>query len=273
MNITMTFKTALRKIFRSFHRIRAIWNRTRELLSPRREFFRFSPVEFLASYIRYFRDYRGLQKLDENQTLGAVKWFPCLSDNTSHTPVDPIYFLQDTWAVRKIVELHPDRHVDIGSSVKTIGILSQLLPVTMVDIRPIDIELPGLDFIEGSAENLPFEDSSIDSLSSLCVIEHIGLGRYGDRLDPFGHEKAIREFRRVLRPGGTIFFSVPVDRENRLYFNAHRAFTRARVLELMSGFTLVEERYQYRKELHNHYDPEKGFGTGLFQMSKQSDVH
>ena len=61
-----------------------------------------------------------------------------------------------------------------------------------------------LFFIKGSVLDLTFEDNSIESLSSLCIVEHIGLGRYGDIIDSFGSEKAINELKRVVKLGGTI---------------------------------------------------------------------
>jgi len=67
----------------------------------------------------------------------------------------------------------------------------------MVDIRPIDVSLDNLFFVKGSILNLPFRNNSIESISSLCVVEHIGLGRYGNVIDPYGSEKAIKELKRV----------------------------------------------------------------------------
>ena len=53
------------------------------------------------------------------------------------------------------------------------------------------------------------------------MAEHIGLGRYGDPLDPLGTRKAAAELQRVLAPGGQLLFSLPVGRP-RVEFNAHR---------------------------------------------------
>ena len=193
---------------------------------------------------------------------------PCLSDRTATTPVEPTYFLQDTWFARKIAEQRPTRHVDVGSSVKSMGLVAQFVPVTMVDIRPVEIELAGFSFQAGSILALPFADGSQVSLSSLCVIEHIGLGRYGDPFDARGSEKAAAELWRVLAPGGSLYVSVPVDASCRIYFNAHRAFTRDYLLALFPGRDLVEERYIYGRSLHPVYAPERGFGTGLFHLRR-----
>jgi SAM-dependent methyltransferase len=138
----------------------------------------------------------------------------------------------------------------------------------MIDIRPIELELPNLSFKEGSILELPLEDSSVETLSSLCVVEHIGLGRYGDPIDAFGSEKAINELRRVLKTGGILLFSIPVDKENKIYFNAHRAFTREYILELFEGFEVLDEKYHYGTKMYNSYDAKKGFGTGLYKLRK-----
>lgn len=224
----------------------------------------------LFDIILFSNEYRVFQANNDNNNfeLNMGNWLPCLTDKTEFTPVEPVYFLQDTWAASKIFQLKPEHHYDVGSSVKTIGIISQFVPVTMIDIRPIDIELKNLYFQEGSVLDLPFEDNSIESLSSLCVIEHIGLGRYGDPLDPWGSEKAVKELKRVVKLGGIILFSVPVDEKNKIYFNGCRAFTRDYVLQLFDGFELVEEKYQYGSQLYDSYDPSKKFGTGLYMFKK-----
>lgn len=164
--------------------------------------------------------------------------------------------------------MKPQHHYDIGSSIITVGIISQFVPTTMVDIRDINVSLKNLFFKQGSILNLPFEDNSIESISSLCVVEHIGLGRYGDQIDSWGSEKAIKELKRVLKNGGDLLFSVPVDRECRIYFNAHRSFTREYLLELFKDLKLVEEKYIYEKEIQDNYDQLRGFGTGLYHFRK-----
>lgn len=232
--------------------------------------FNCNPFSCSAALYRYLRDLTTLMRLERNRnfTLSLRDIYPCLRDWTTHTPLEPVYFYQDTWAAGKLFQIKPEHHYDVGSSAMTIGILSRFVPVTMIDIRPIELELENLFFKKGSILELPFPDNSIDSLSSLCVVEHIGLGRYGDPLDPWGSEKAASELKRVVRLGGSLLVSVPVDAECRVFFNAHRAFTREYLLRLFAGLELAEERYIYGRSLHDEYDPAKGFGTGLFQFVK-----
>lgn len=66
-----------------------------------------------------------------------------------------------------------------------------------------------------------------------------------------------------------MLFSVPVDSENKIYFNAHRAFTRDYILELFSDFEILDEKYIYGKRMYNDYDQNKGFGTGLYMLRKR----
>lgn len=241
------------------------------LLKATTGFFKFRPIFLIKKYIWFIRQFKQLNNAAENKRFNKIEWFPCLFDNLTYTPLEPTYFFQDSWAANKIFNLRPSHHYDVGSSAKTMGILSQFVPITMIDIRPINLELPNLNFKEGSILNLPFEDGSIESLSSLCVVEHIGLGRYGEPIDSFGSEKAITELKRVLKIGGVVLFSVPVDCENKIYFNAHRAFTRDYVLELFDGFDVLEEKYHYGLKLYENYDKNKGFGTGLY-MLKKNDI-
>ena len=238
------------------------------LLYGTKHFFKFQPIVWIKQYIWFLSQFNSLKKMQTNEKFKKVEWYPCLFDDLSYTPIEPTYFFQDSWAAKQIFKLKPTHHYDVGSSAKTIGILSQFVPITMIDIRPIELELDNLFFKKGSILELPFEDNSIETLSSLCVVEHIGLGRYGDPLDPFGSEKAIEELKRVLKVEGVILFSVPVDDENKIYFNAHRAFTRDYILELFNGFELLEEKYHYGTKMFDKYDANKGFGTGLYMLKK-----
>ena len=227
-------------------------------------------VRGLAQLCGFVGEYRAFRALNAGSTfaLRAELIQPCLTDRTETTPVEPTYFFQDTWCAGLIAARRPAAHVDVASSAKSMAMISQFVPVTFVDIRPVELAVPGFVCVRGSVLELPFADGSVASLSSLCVIEHIGLGRYGDPLDGRGSERAAAELGRVLARGGDLYVSMPVDVESRVYFNAHRAFTREHALELFPGLELEEERYVYGTRLQETYAPDLGFGTGLFHFRK-----
>lgn len=222
-------------------------------------------VFLLADFLRDLKRYNIINS-NKKFKLTSEDLKPCIFDKTESTPVDSVYFYQNSWCAKKIFDQKPARHYDVGSDTKMVGIISQFTPTTMVDIRPVGLSMPGFSFQEGDILHLPFKDSSLSSVSSICVLEHIGLGRYGDPLDAYGSEKAVQELKRVLAKNGDMYISIPVDDDNRIYFNAHRSFTREYILELFKPLGLVEEKYIYRKDLVDKYNPARGFGTGLFHF-------
>jgi SAM-dependent methyltransferase len=184
------------------------------------------------------------------------------------------YFLQDVWAAKKIYQSGCKHHVDIGSRID--GFVAHLLPfctVEYVDIRPIESPFPELVFKEGSILSLPYQDNSVASLSCLHVIEHIGLGRYGDPIDPEGHIKAAQELSRVLKPGGRLYLGTPVGKET-VCFDAHRIFFVETILELFSelqleSFDFITDQgnlieFDYPKQEAN----KARYGCGLFVFKK-----
>jgi len=219
----------------------------------------------LSAWRQFWDSYRRYKKLAPKDKQPSIKHLhPCLRDNVERTPIEPIYFYQDTWAFEKIVAHQPVFHVDVGSHHKFVALLSKVIPVIMVDIRPLSLPLDSLEFRRGSILNLPFSDATLPSVSSLCVVEHIGLGRYGDPLDPYGSEKALQELKRVVKQGGNLYLSLPLDDENRTYFNAHRTFKEEYVLQLLEPFQIVERRYICGQNFCAQREP--GFCIGCYHL-------
>ena len=82
-----------------------------------------------------------------------------------------------------------------------------------------------------------------DNAASFSSIEHSGLGRYGDPLDPNGDIKAVRQVHCMIKPGGLFFLGLPAIDKNKGYieFNAHRVYGNKRLAKLFSGWELLEE--------------------------------
>jgi len=224
---------------------------------------------YLPRYLRHWREYAG-------RAAGPAPRFadshPCLGDWTNSTPFDPHYFYQGAWLARRIAVRRPPKHVDVGSSVLTLSVLSAITDVLHLDYRPPQAELPGLRCLGGDILDLPLADDSVDSLSCLHVIEHIGLGRYGDPIDPEGARKAVAELVRVLAPGGRLYLSVPVGRE-RVCFNAHRVFSSSALSAMfaplrLENFTLVDDDGRYRDPAPMESAADLEYGCGMFEFSK-----
>jgi SAM-dependent methyltransferase len=164
---------------------------------------------------------------------------PCLDDRSRETPFDAHYTYHPAWAARVLARTRPARHVDISSILCFGAIVSAFVPVDFYDFRPAAVKLNDFNSASADLTRLGFPDNSVASLSSMHVIEHIGLGRYGEPLDPDGDLKAIRELCRVLAPGGNLLVAVPVGRA-RIQYNAHRIYDDAEFRNYFAGLELME---------------------------------
>jgi SAM-dependent methyltransferase len=174
--------------------------------------------------------------------LMPLRWedrYPCLNDKTPTSSFDRHYIYHPAWASRILSKTRPSRHVDISSSLHFCSLVSAFVPVDFYDYRPAELFLPGLNCGKADLLQLPFPSASIESLSCMHVLEHIGLGRYGDQHDPNGDLKAIRELCRVLSKGGNLLVVVPVGR-SRIMFNAHRIYDFQDFRDYFKPLNLVE---------------------------------
>ena len=171
--------------------------------------------------------------------ISYIDNYPILNEATKKTAFDRHYVFHTSWAARKVKQISPELHVDISSSLFFCGILSAFQKVVFFDYRPADLGLSNLESQSCDLLSLPFEDNSVSSLSCMHVVEHIGLGRYGDPIDFDGDLKSISELKRVIALGGSLLFVVPIGTE-KICFNAHRIYAHHTILELFSGFKLME---------------------------------
>jgi hypothetical protein len=222
-------------------------------------------------YLRYFSDWYRYTNLPHAESLRLEDGHPCLFDNAETTPYDPHYFYQAVWASRLLARSGVRAHVDLGSDVRFIGPLTAIIPmVTFIDVRPVKARTSGLHCIAASAAQLPFPDRSIPSLSCLHVAEHIGLGRYGDALDPTGTRRACAEMARVLAPHGDLFLSLPVGRP-RVCFNAHRIHTPRQIMSYLGTldlveFSVVDDHGQFHEKADLDEMEHANYACGLFWL-------
>lgn len=234
----------------------------------------YRPVKNFYLYGRYLKDFYLFRRF--NSTRFSLRWsdrYPQLYDATDITPFDSHYIYHPAWAARILAETKPDYHVDISSTLNFSTIISAFIPTKFYDYRPADLHLNNLESLHADLNKLPFAENSIRSLSCMHTIEHVGLGRYGDPLNPNGDLRAMAELKRVLAPDGNLLFVVPLGRP-KIMFNAHRIYSYDQILSQFSDlrlnkFSLVDDQGIYHDESSKELADRQNYGCGCFWFSKK----
>ena len=207
------------------------------------KFFGVHKILIIQKYLSFVRSFMLFKKASSrNQKRFNISWknrYPCLNDNTTQTYFDRHYVYHTGWAARVLAKTNPKEHIDISSSLYFVSIASAFIPIEFYDYRPAKLLLNNLTSKSADILNLPFANKSIKSISCMYVVEHIGLGRYGDPLNPNGDLKAINELQRVLAPNGNLLFVVPIGKPQ-IMFNAHRIYSHNQIINYFSELKLKE---------------------------------
>lgn len=206
-------------------------------------------------------------------------YFPFLNDyNSSAGIASGHYFHQDLLIAKYIYKRRPIRHIDIGSRIDGfIAHVAAFRKVEVFDIRKLKIK---------NQENILFKKMDImkeviknrcDSISCLHAIEHFGLGRYGDKIDPNGHLKGYQNICKVLKPNGHLYISFPISDIPKIEFNAHRIFSATEIFSWPTGgakmklirFDFVDDK----GNLHLNKSPKKiknefNWSCGIYTFQK-----
>ena len=217
-------------------------------------------------YIKFIRN-------EKRFTIKLKDIYSCVLDKTTQTHFDAHYIYHTSWAARKLKSIHPSFHIDISSSLFFVGIASAFVPINFYDYRPAYLKLSNLQSSHADLTNLNFSDSSIQSLSCMHTIEHIGLGRYGDPIDNNGDLKAISELKRVLSVNGSLLFVVPVGAP-RIQYNAHRIYSFEMIQEYfkdltLKEFTLINDDGDYIENADPDMVQNQKYACGCFWFIKQ----
>ena len=223
----------------------------------------------------YLNDLNLFRTLDQRKRfeLNNSDLFPCLNDKTEKTGFDAHYIYHPAWAARIVKQINPEKHIDISSTLHFCSIISAFIPTEFYDYRPADLKLSELMNGKADLTHLHFETGTIECISCMHTIEHIGLGRYGDPIDPDGDIKAILELIRVTKSGGSILFVTPVGKP-KIMFNAHRIYDPAMIIDLFNGceiknFSLVKDDNDFILDAALELGSEQTYGCGCFWFIKK----
>lgn len=231
-------------------------------------------IRFLPRYIKQVKKFK---KLGGNITHHTA----ILSDYAEQAgAASGHYFHQDLLVARFIYTTNPTRHIDIGSRVDGfVAHVATFRSIDVMDVRALEnTGHPNITFLKADLmDGNNAITNSTDSLSCLHAIEHFGLGRYGDPIDPIGHIKGFNNMLRMVQPGGHFYISFPIGRQNEVHFNAHRVFHPLDIFTWAQDPKTIElKRFDYvgddgklyqNVDIH-HETPKVDFGCGIYSFVK-----
>ncbi len=231
----------------------------------------------------YFRrDLRELKKQLQNNPDFKIEFlYPVLRERfETNGDLKNHYFHEDLLVARRVFENKPSKHVDVGSRVDGfVAHIASFREIEVFDIRPQTAMVKNIRFVTTDFMNVPSAlYDYTDSLSSLNVIEHFGLGRYGDPIDGNGHLMGLENMHKVLKSGGKFYLSTPIGPQ-RIEFNAHRVFSMEYLLKIFKPnyivdfFSFVDDSGDLHENVALSDERIKNnfgcrFGFGIFEMTK-----
>eukprot|EP01083_Nonionella_stella_P094499 265142_1 len=111
---------------------------------------------------------------------------------------------------------------------------------TIKSTHPRITSIKPSEFARMYAQDKYFEP--FDWAVSFSSIEHSGLGRFGDPLNPWGDVQAMARVSCMLKPGGLFFLALPTGAGgvDGLMWNAHRIYGRTRFRFMLENFRVIE---------------------------------
>jgi len=146
------------------------------------DFVKLKKLIYLKKYIKDFIEFKKL-----NVKINFI--MPILGEHVeNNSNFDRHYFYHETIVSSYIFKDNPKKHVDVRSRLSSfIGNVASFRGIEFFDLRSSNIKHDNITLKKMDLLNLPREyENYTDSLSCLYVIEHIGLGRYGDTINPEG---------------------------------------------------------------------------------------
>ena len=123
-------------------------------------------------------------------------------------------------------------------------------PLT-IEYRKIKHNIPHLQTytFDEAVKKINKEALKTDCAFCYSSIEHSGLGRYGDYIDPEEDFFTMSLIKKMVKPGGLLFLQIPVGRDL-LLWNGTRIYGPHRLLLLLEGWKLLDS-FGYAPKLLN----------------------
>lgn len=136
-----------------------------------------------------------------------------------------------------------------GASKLPVELASLGYKVWIIDLNeyPYPVNHPNFHPVQGDMRKTSLSHDFFDRVTAISSIEHVGL-EGEDNFD--GDKKAIREIKRVLKPGGKVLLTVPFGKRLIHYYKGiarHRVYDLEQLKELLSGLDIEKMEWAVAK--------------------------
>jgi SAM-dependent methyltransferase len=168
----------------------------------------------------------------------------------------PIKFSGTDWYINeRIVEIaFAIRHISFqeqGNRVLEFGCTRSDLALQLascgfdvvgVDLRAYPFTHPNLSFYQKNLLNFT-DTEGFDYITAISVLEHIGLGAYGETQNRDDLTSVVHKLSQLLRPNGKLLVTVPFGQPHEDSFLRSFSYSQVNQLFLPTGLVLVDEKY------------------------------
>lgn len=133
--------------------------------------------------------------------------------------------------------------LDVGcnESLLTLHMASLGHKVTALDLNGYGFSHPNIEVLKGDICTIDLPAQKYDYIIFLSVLEHVGLGAYGEEGFGGGDRKALERAKRFLKPDGKIIITTPFGKGT--ITPTQRVYSTETIAGLFSGFNVELEKY------------------------------
>jgi SAM-dependent methyltransferase len=243
---------------------------------------RFLNIRYLPWYIKNYLIFKKKNFYFRDSLNYNNYFFPVLGEHKELSgSVIGHYFSQDLLVASYIHKSKPIKHVDLGSRIDGfVAHVASFRKIEVLDIRSNKIQHKNIIYKKKDIMSIGSKlNNYCDSLSCLHTLEHFGLGRYGDKIDPQGHLKGFENLIRILKPNGKFYLSFPISNHNKVFFNSERTFNPKEILKWIEGKTYKlkiikfdyiddNERIYLNADINSSRLKSVNYGCGIYTLKK-----
>jgi SAM-dependent methyltransferase len=152
---------------------------------------------------------------------GMPKFFDLSLFNLINKKPEIARLIFEVYASERVVEypfVHQNLNLTAGEKILDVGSCFSDLPIELASLGykvwaedQLDYPLihSNLTFLKGDLLTMPLPEKFFDAVTAVSTIEHIGLGRWKDKISNDGDRKAVQRLFTSLKDQGKFIFTVP----------------------------------------------------------------